>query len=43
MDWLEKLEEKDRENSRKGAWLYQFNEEKYKESCKKGIFFNISI
>jgi 8-oxo-dGTP diphosphatase len=43
MDWLEKLEEKDRENSRKGAWLYQFNEEKYKESCKKGIIFNISV
>jgi ADP-ribose pyrophosphatase YjhB (NUDIX family) len=43
MDWLEKLDEKDRQNSRKGAWLYQFNEEKYKESLKKGIYFNISI
>ncbi len=43
MDLLEKLDEKDKENSRKGAWLYQFNVEKYKESCKKGIFFNIPI
>ncbi|HEY5510836.1 MAG TPA: NUDIX domain-containing protein [Prolixibacteraceae bacterium] len=43
MDLLEKLDEKDRQNSRKGAWLYQFNEEKYHDSCEKGIFFNIPI
>jgi len=43
MDLLEKLDEKDKGNSRKGAWLYQFKEEKYMESCKKGLFFNIPI
>jgi ADP-ribose pyrophosphatase YjhB (NUDIX family) len=43
MDLLEKLEEKDKENSRKGAWLYRFNEEKYKEFLRQGFFFNIPV
>lgn len=43
MDFLEKLDEKDKENSRKGAWLYKFNEQKYKEYTDKGVFFNIPV
>lgn len=41
MDVLEKLEEKDKENSRKGAFLYRFNPEKYQQMVKKGVDFVI--
>ncbi len=43
MDLLDQLDEKDKENSRKGAWLYSFNEDKYKELLRKGFFFNIPV
>lgn len=43
MNLLDQLDEKDKENSRKGAWLYRFNEEKYKELLRKGFFFNIPV
>lgn len=43
MNLLDQLDEKDRENSRKGAWLYRFNEEKYKEFLSQGFFFNIPV
>jgi 8-oxo-dGTP diphosphatase len=30
MNLLEKLDEKDKENSKKGAWYYKMNRKKYK-------------
>jgi len=38
---LKKLEEKDKEGSRKGAFLYQFEKEKYAEMIEKGVQFEI--
>jgi hypothetical protein len=43
MGLLEKLDEKEKENSKKGAYYYQFNEQKYKELTAKGFYFNIAI
>ncbi len=38
---LKRLEEKDREGSKKGAFLYEFDKEKYKEMIEKGVEFEI--
>jgi 8-oxo-dGTP diphosphatase len=43
MGLLEKLDEKEKENSKKGAYYYQFNEQKYRELSAKGFYFNIAI
>lgn len=43
MNLIDRLDEKDKENSRKGAWFYRFNEEKYKELLRQGFFFNIPV
>jgi ADP-ribose pyrophosphatase YjhB (NUDIX family) len=43
MNLLDQLDEKNREDSKKGAWLYRFNEEKYKELLRQGFFFNIPV
>jgi hypothetical protein len=43
MNLLEKLEEKERETSKKGAWYYRFNEEKYRELAMNGFFFNLAV
>ena len=43
MGLLEKLDEKEKENSKKGAYYYQFNEHKYKELTARGFYFNIAI
>jgi hypothetical protein len=43
MGLLEKLDEKEKENSKKGAYYYQFNEQKYKELTARGFYFNIAI
>lgn len=43
MELLEKQEEKERETSKKGAWYYRFNTEKYKELAKNGFFFNLAV
>jgi hypothetical protein len=40
---LEKLDEKDRAGSKKGAWLYRFDKEKYQELVTKGFRFNLTI
>jgi len=37
---LEKLEEKEKEGSRKGAYLYQFDQEKYDSMISKGFNFD---
>jgi 8-oxo-dGTP diphosphatase len=38
---LKRLEVKDREGSKKGAFLYEFDKEKYKEMIERGIEFGI--
>ena len=43
MNLLDRLDEKDKGNSRKGAWLYSFNENKYKELLRMGFYFNIPV
>ena len=43
MNLLDQLDEKDKENSKKGAWFYRFNEAKYKELLRQGFFFNIPV
>ena len=41
MDLLEKLEEKEKESSRKGAWYYQFDPKKYEDLLKRGFNFEL--
>lgn len=43
MNLLEKLDEKEKETSKKGAYYYRFNEEKYKAFTRKGFFFNLDV
>lgn len=42
MDLLDKLPIKDKSASRKGAFLYAFNQEKYEKLTAKGFFFDVS-
>jgi ADP-ribose pyrophosphatase YjhB (NUDIX family) len=41
MNLLDKLEEKDKENSKKGAFLYRFNKERYEQLTSQGFSFEI--
>lgn len=41
MNLLDKLEEKDKENSKKGAFFYKFNKEKYEQLTSRGFIFEI--
>jgi len=41
MGLLEKLDEKEKESSRKGAFYYRFNKRKYKELLKRGFNFEL--
>ncbi|MEP2278185.1 NUDIX domain-containing protein [Maribacter sp.] len=41
LDILDKLDEKDMTSSRKGSFLYRFNEEKYKRKSDEGFDFKI--
>jgi len=43
MELLDKQEDKERETSKKGAWYYRFNEEKYRELARNGFFFNLAV
>lgn len=43
MGFLDKLDEKDKSGSKKGAFLYRFNQEKYKRFVSEGIFFNLEV
>jgi hypothetical protein len=43
MNLLEKQHDKERETSKKGAWYYRFNEEKYKDFTNNGFFFNLAV
>lgn len=42
MELLDKLPIKDKSTSRKGAYLYAFNKEKYNNLTAKGLFFDVS-
>lgn len=41
MDILEKLEEKDKSSSKRGAFYYTFNKEKYDNLLDQGYFFSL--
>lgn len=41
MDILEKLDEKDKSTSKRGAYYYIFNEEKYRKMINAGNYFSI--
>lgn len=41
MDILEKLEEKDKSSSKKGAFYYRFNKEKYDQLIQQGLHFSL--
>lgn len=41
MDILEKLDEKDKKSSKRGAFYYRFNKEKYDYLLEQGFFFSL--
>lgn len=43
MGLLDKLTEKDKSSSKKGAFLYRFNPEKYQELLAKGYYFSLDV
>jgi 8-oxo-dGTP diphosphatase len=43
MGILEKLDEKERETSKKGAFYYRFNKERYERLEKNGFYFNLDV
>jgi len=43
MNILEKLEEKEKETSKKGAWYYKFNRERYEVLRQNGFYFNLDV
>ena len=43
MGILEKLDEKERETSKKGAYYYKFDEDTYKRLKQNGFYFNLDV
>lgn len=43
MNLLEKQDDKEKETSKKGAYYYRFNEEKYRQFTRDGFFFNLDV
>jgi hypothetical protein len=43
MGILEKLNEKEKETSKKGAFYYKFNEDNYKRLKQNGFFFSLDV
>lgn len=43
MDIIEKLEEKEKETSKKGAWYYRFNRARYEMLRQNGFYFNLDV
>lgn len=41
MEWLVRLDEKDKTNSRKGAYFYHFDREKYQQMLSEGSNFEL--
>lgn len=43
MNILEKLEEKEKTTSKKGAFYFRFNKDRYKKLIKNGFYFNLDV
>jgi 8-oxo-dGTP diphosphatase len=43
MDILEKLDEKEKETSKRGAYYYRFNEDQYNKLIMNGFYFNLDV
>lgn len=43
MGLLDKMDEKDKSTSKKGAFLYRFNPEKYQELLSEGFYFSVDV
>lgn len=43
MNILEKLDEKEKETSKKGAYYYRFIKERYKKLVQNGFYFNLDV
>jgi hypothetical protein len=43
MGILEKLDEKESETSKKGAYYYRFNKERYEKLKQNGFYFNLDV
>jgi hypothetical protein len=43
MDILEKLDEKEKETSKRGAYYYRFNKERYERLKLNGFYFNLDV
>lgn len=43
MEILEKLEEKEKETSKKGAYYYKFNKDRYEKLKQDGFYFNLDV
>jgi ADP-ribose pyrophosphatase YjhB (NUDIX family) len=43
MEILVKLDEKEKQTSKKGAFYYKFNKERYKKLVKNGFYFNLDV
>ena len=43
MEILEKLDEKERETSKKGAYYYKFNQDSYARLKQNGFYFNLEV
>jgi len=43
MGILEKLDEKEKETSKKGAYYFRFNKERYEKLEKNGFYFNLDV
>ena len=43
MGILEKLDEKEKETSKKGAYYYKFNKERYEKLKQNGFYFNLDV
>ena len=43
MNILEKLDQKEKETSKKGAWYYQFNRESYGVFRRNGFYFSLDV
>ncbi len=43
MGILEKLDEKEKETSKKGAYYYKFNKERYERLKQNGFYFNLDV
>jgi len=43
MGILEKLDEKERETSKKGAYYYKFNATSYNRLIQNGFYFNLDV